>query len=104
MNTPVNPELAKLLAEKKIRIKCLSVLSYEEAYYLHPTIAEVVMELYEKFGIWIWVEQFDTSNEFEWVCRYENEGDCKDYDEILYKSPKEAYEAAIKYCLTDIIK
>lgn len=73
-------------------------------FYFAPTIAEVVMWLYEKHGIWIWVEQEDTTNEFQWLCRYENKGCCKDYDDKFYNSPTESYKAAIEYTLKNLIK
>ena len=30
------------------------------SHYPAPTIAEVVMWIYDKYGIWIWVERFST--------------------------------------------
>lgn len=61
-----------------------------------PSIADVIDWLYEKHGIWIWVEK-NTDNFTGWI-----------KTEIPYtvsdtKSPTKAYEAAIKYCLKEII-
>jgi hypothetical protein len=72
-------------------------------YFSAPTIAEVVMWFYEKHKIWVWVEQDKSSNEFQWLCRYEDNKICSDYDEIYYNSPIKAYEKAIEYILTDLI-
>lgn len=74
-----------------------------EVYTSAPTIAEVVMWLYEKHNIWIWVEQEDTTNQFQWFCRYENKGSCKDYDDKFYKTPTEVYLSAIEYTLNNLI-
>lgn len=69
-----------------------------------PTIAEVVVWLYEKHGIYIWVEQCENSNKFQWFNRYDtSSGKCKDYDEKFYTLPTEAYEAAIEYTLTKLL-
>ncbi len=64
-----------------------------------PTIGEVLDWIFEKYNIWLWVEQEDTTNKFEWLCRYEDKGACKDYDDKFYTTPLEAYEEAIKYVL-----
>ncbi len=76
-----------------------------------PTIAEVVMWLYEKHGIWIVVNPHKGKNnlgeffmEFDpdvWSftdeCEFHNTG-------LLYfNSPTEAYEAAIEYTLNNLI-
>lgn len=87
MNKEVNFEIAKLLEEKDV---------------LAPTIAEVVMWLYEKYGIWISVTK-------DW-----DVGKCLGFESIIdtndgiintetYNSPTEAYEAAIKYVLENLI-
>lgn len=68
-----------------------------DSIYLAPTIAEVVMWLYEKHGIWIWVEK-NTNNLFTaWV-----------KTNIPYtmpdtNSPTEAYEAGIEHILKNLI-
>ena len=104
MNTPVSFPIAEILF-KKHRV-------------LLSNISDVVMWLYEKHGIWIGVELTDNTCEFYlqptiWTCR---DRDWHDEDMInqakriclwrewKYNSPTEAYEAAIKYCLTNLIK
>lgn len=77
----------------------------EEIMYQAPTIAEVVMWLYEKHGIWIQV--FILNKTFAWklqdvntlviTCLYSQQ-------DKGYKSPTEGYEAAIIHVLNTIIK
>lgn len=82
-------------------------------YLVAPTIAEVVMWLYEKHTIWIGVELTDNTREFYfqptiWTSKdrdFHDEGMidqaksiCK-WKEWQYNSPAEAYEAAITYTL-----
>jgi hypothetical protein len=69
-----------------------------------PTIAEVVMWLYEKHGIWICV---DKAAGFDWW-KF-NIRILKDVGYVFgefgsdYNSPTEAYEAAIEYTLKNLI-
>lgn len=117
MNTTVSFKLAKLLKEKGFDEYCkLCVEDGDEKpfpfdsgnimhrnslhpYYSAPTIAEVIMWLYEKYKIWISVG-FDTKKWFEVITLL-------DKDDIIiqneYDSPTEAYEAGIEYCLTKLI-
>ena len=130
MNTPVNFEIAKLLKEKECVIKPLGLKNetdYVEGYewdcedendtvkitefqfedhvcyfrYLKPTIAEVVMWLYEKHEIWISVEK-------DW-----DDGKCLGFEAMIdgndgitntatFNSPTEAYSAAIEYTLKNL--
>lgn len=137
MNKEVSFESAKLLKEKGFGIdkkyqnchieKCYydkngdliecekqsGSLSLFEDKYSAPTIAEVVMWLYEKHGIWIVVnphkgEDEDDSGkpfmEFDpevWSFKYE----CIFHNTGLpyFNSPTEAYEAAFEYVLTNLI-
>ena len=129
MNKEVNFEIAELLKEKGFNLptrsyrqksavigseKILPLVSVEEPYdwnnyssevpyYSMPTIAEVVMWLYEKHGIWISVTK-------DW-----DVGKCLGFESIIdtndgfintetYNSPTEAYEAAITYCLENKIQ
>lgn len=141
MTTPVTFELAKLLKEKGIIIKPLFLkheTDYVEGYdwdiedeedslkvrefqfednicshlYLAPTISEVVMWLYEKYGIWIVNNWQDGSKTFIYeiidITSYENtikiqEQNYKDVGEAEYNSPAEAYSAAIEYTLNNLI-
>lgn len=114
MNTPVSFEIAKLLAEKGFDERCRFVHdtwnnihdwvedgegehrnSHKNAsiYYSAPTIADVVMWLYEKHNIWIGVNR---NPNFYYVVYSKTE--VKDIKNN-FNSPIEAYEAAIKYVL-----
>jgi hypothetical protein len=70
--------------------------------YSAPTIAEVVMWLYEKHGIWISVQPNEPYVDNDWCFAI-----FKDLRENIslkgYNSPTEAYEEAIKYCLSKLI-
>ena len=70
-----------------------------------PTIAEVVMWLYEKHEIWIIssyeLAEDNITKEWFWIA-------IKDGEEVAfnyggYTSPTEAYEAAITYCLNNLL-
>lgn len=133
MTTSVNFEIAKLLKEKSFNKKCSSAyikkenqdLFFTPAYtgitngieYLAPTIADVVMWLYEKHGIWVGVELIDNTLEFYfqptiWTCKDRDYNDenmidqaksvCK-WKEWKYFSPIKAYEIAFEYILTNLI-
>lgn len=111
MNTPVSFPIAKLLKEKGFdkKVLCcynidngkLSVAPHHElsnfnagVHYSAPTIADVVMWLYEKHGIWIEV-YFDGFKKNFYIVQ--------SGEEIEFNSPTEAYEAAIEYCLINLI-
>ena len=125
MNTPVSFDIAKLLKEKGFNEMCRQFWGYdstEEENILigensptfinnrgnddiaAPTIAEVVMWLYEKHGIWICVDKSEGFNWWKFNLRklkdvgYEYNGFGSDYN-----SPTEAYEAAIEYTLNKLI-
>ncbi len=129
MNKPISFELAKLLKQKNIVIKPLSLRSetdYVEGYdwdvddeedelkirefqfednvcshlFLSPTVGEVVMWLYENHGIWINVWMMD-KNEFYWGIDTNEEELTSDIDN--FSSPTEAYEAAIEYTLNNLL-
>ena len=125
MNTPVSFELAKLLKEKEYKDKNMlgTVRLSEPEFYdpngiIHnikdifeekdykiedcfnaPTIAEVVMWLYEKHWIWIGVEASDDFTMFCFRVR-KKEVSRLSFD---YNSPTEAYEAAIKYTSKNLL-
>jgi hypothetical protein len=65
-----------------------------------PTIAEVVMWLYEKHGIWIYVKQ---GYKWEWYIETVSNHPELKYNDGLEDSPTEAYEAAIEYILNELI-
>ena len=128
MNKEVNFEIAKLLKDKEFmdknmygEVRLSQPKFYDDNGVIHnikdafektelnlrecynaPTIAEAVMWLYEKYGIWISVTK-------DW-----DVGKCLGFESIIdtndgfintetYNSPTEAYEAAIKYTLENLI-
>ena len=60
-----------------------------------PTIAEVVMWLYEKHDIWIWVERCST--QFRPYAEEIGDERFGKWEGHKYNSPTEAYEAAITF-------
>ena len=128
MNTLINFELAKLLKEKGFDEptllcydKCDMLASYAETVFKPknyntsgyvksaPTIAEVIMWLYEKDGIWVRVTPIpysDNLTHWRWEHMSTNYStrNLKWKKEQDYMSPTEAYEAAIEYTLNNLIK
>jgi len=129
MNKLINFELAKMLKEsgfdlmvnyyfadngREERHQPLYPQNYNGALevglkHSRPTIAEVVMWLWEKHKIWIMVDltgltfyprgRMIDENGKHWA------GDFKiDGERINCTNPHEAYEYAIKYCLTILVK
>lgn len=111
MNLPVNHKLAKLLKEKGFNELCSNLyfdgklneitiqkVNYDDTlssrYYIAPTIAEVLMWLFKTREIWIEVYYDNSRKEFYTVLNGE---------EYKFKSPTEAYEAAIEYVLNNLI-
>ena len=88
MNTPISFELDKLLLEKDIPMP------------VNPTISDVVMWLYEKHGIWVYVDFY---NENRWFGVFRNKEGVKTELFDVFNSPTEAYEAAIEYTLKNLI-
>lgn len=70
-------------------------------YVSAPTIGEVVMWLYEKHGVYIWGSQ-ELSDSLDFSYRFR---DSSGFSPPIgaYNSPTEAYEAAIEYCLSNLI-
>ena len=133
MNKEVNPETKQLLFDKGWRYE----LSYsydpelggtrvnhslgeqrwnegKNLTYVDITIAEVVMWLYEKYGIWISVHEencrgyvgFDFNIVFvgdHETTVTQQEIQYKLLGETVFNSPTEAYEAAIEYTLNNLI-
>jgi len=72
-----------------------------------PTIADVVMWLYEKHGIWLYCE-IKGDNFYVKAKKIKSNwrrvvSGVVDNENILFNSPIEAYEAGIKYCLEKVI-
>lgn len=86
----------KNIAKKLYKIGEYATLN-DKNVYLAPTIAEVVMWIFETYGIWIAV----------FICKdFMFDIIIKDtvvHTELNFNSPTEAYEAGIKYCLEKII-
>jgi hypothetical protein len=133
MNTPVSFEIAKLLKEKGFDKKTDSayvdttpfsenendLVEYafpqnhneKEHRISAPTIAEVVMLLYDEHGVWI-VVSTTISKQFIYKCidmsgkkdpSKSNYPTCVSKDGTYYNSPTEAYLQAIKYTLKNLI-
>ena len=132
MNKPVSFELAKLLKEKgfeskshiaeywNVEGKQLLVETWEDEYdsfhhedcpdditfvCLAPTIAQLVMWLWEKHGIWISIlcdVGYDTLFTYKlYSTKIGSEHCIKNGDR--YDLPTEAYEAAIEYILNNLL-
>lgn len=75
-------------------------LDSKHVYYA-PTIAEIVMWLYEKYGIWI--SSTVVCNRFRYEIVPLDRQEKFEYSSFDYNSPTEAYEAAIEYTLKNLI-
>lgn len=119
----VSFEIAKLLKEKKCDLNheymaftYVVTEKYPEGeLFLIPTIADVVMWLYEKHGIWIgvdcdcygilWYANLSVASEKNWDnidLRHEIISASKKFPNE-HNSPTEAYESAIEYTLNNLI-
>jgi len=124
MNTPVSFELAKLLTEKEIIFKteiyyssATKVTSVSYTEFAAPTIAEVVMWLYEKHEIWISVDWMSRTKPYNsgFYCHLRGTNKNLNQDNFVsinntkepgyevFNSPTEAYEAAIEYTLNNLV-
>lgn len=107
LNKVIDFSTAKLLKEKGFnkrsepnRYNKIGELTLLEGINA-PTIAEVIMWLYEKHGIWIAVTQ-ELGYTTTFCYQIMGEHISATY-KAYFKSPTEAYESAIKYCLTNLI-
>ena len=118
MHTPVSFEIAKLLKEKGFDKRTSLVWLYSlgkthlrevhlslelhNSEYNAPTIAEVVMWLYEKYGVWISVtfKRHSENKHFAYNIRQANGIETYLWE---HTSPTEAYEASIEYTLNNLI-
>ena len=116
MNTPINFEIAKLLKEKGFdelsdfwyyssgelhhNACAWNNLKLADTNYSAPTIAEVVMWLYEKKGNWIEVRDITRSAIVgdRFTAYIDQDSDLKEYE-----SPTEAYLSAIIYILNNLL-
>lgn len=102
MNTPIKIELAKLLKEKGFEQNPMKHINQAtmNGTLVFPTIAEVVMWLYEKYGIWISVFKYkDHAADVNDPWLFRNQ-----FDRGEYLSPTEAYEVGIRYALDNLIR
>lgn len=122
MNTSVNSEIAKLLKEKGFDEQSLTIYQDGEILFLKstisnsqfltsrnytaPTISEVVMWLYEKHGIWVTVRINASDKTFQYSIHNVNtmKGSLDNIECAGFILPTEAYTAAIKYTLENLIK
>lgn len=71
-----------------------------------PTICQAVMWLYEKHGIWIDVSlnQFSKPKDLQWMYSIVFTKECTySHSSKSFNSPTEAYEAAIKHTLENLL-
>lgn len=116
MITTISFELAKLLKEKGFKSESKAfydglgeLLHYNHSNnemqrfrYEASIIAEVIMWLYEKHGVWIYlVPAEDNKDVFKPFFRGKNIID--QHLTEFFNSPTEAYEAAIEYTLNNLI-
>lgn len=78
-------------------------------YYSAPTIAEIVMWLYEKHEIWIQVKPGGKLETWDFIVQKKDNTFAVSYFEIkqhkpFFNSPTEAYEEGIKYVLNNMNK
>ena len=105
MNKPINYNLVQLLKEKDEIFDVISTLDY-------PTIAEVIVWLYEKHETWI----FSYLLGMKYFCYTIQKVQTKDTNlplielvkdsitsDELFDTLDKSYEKAIKYCLEKII-
>lgn len=72
--------------------------------HLYSEIMQIIMWLYEKHGIWIYISDSSARLGFRYqIQRLKILGENNFSSEERYNSPIEAYEDAIKYCLEKII-
>lgn len=124
MNKEVSFNIAKLLKEKGYNLPCKkyypddsNLLSTNRGSIRHkayrintPTIAEVVMWLYEKHGVWITVNWYNYNNNsifwsytIEKIVSYPKPIDYTPKKTTNCSEPIAAYEAAIEYTLNNLI-
>lgn len=68
-----------------------------------PTIADVIMWLYEKYGIWIYTVKDYDMPKFNYAIQRPHIYSVLSHLHNDFSSPKEAYETAIEYTLKNLI-
>lgn len=123
MNTTVNFEIAKLVKKegydnvtdliymtnhsKEVLFENINGLKHSDGnnpFCSAPTIAEVVMWIYEKYGVWISVDMIFVENQtyFYYIITESND-DVIDIQSEKYNTATEAYSSAIEYTLKNLI-
>jgi len=80
----------------------------DNPFVSRPTIQLAVKWIYENFGYWIYCE----IHKDKFYCKAKKVksnwrrviSGIINNENVLYKSPQDAYQAAIKYCLIELIK
>ena len=136
MNKEVNFEIAKLLKDKGFDEPCYNAYNKHGMQFangwleyiwedeitlpfnknalwpedvLAPTIAEVVMWLYEKYGIWISVQLYvhlGNVSKFQFTIQSQKSKSINSIVQLNtnpFNSPTEAYSAAIEYTLNNLL-
>lgn len=128
MNTPVSFEIAKLLKEKgydettqliymtnhtsEVLFENINGLKHSDGnnpFCSAPTIAEVVMWLYEKYGIWLKIGLYThlgNVSKFQFTIETKKHKSINSIVQLNtnpYKSLQKAYEAAITHTLNNLI-
>lgn len=133
MNNLVNFETAKILKAKGFNLKVINFYNYErlsclsdkdrqlndglvnynpinwnstkEHYTSAPSIAEVVMWLFEKHNVWIQVHRWTNQpvDDEIWINCFAAYVNGDNMDAAIFKTPAAAYEAAIEYTLKNLI-
>ena len=114
-------EVANLLKEKGFEGICdyaysnkgnyfeIDRSNFDEVYCLRPTLQMAMKWLREKHGIFIGIQPYDSyyeeRYEFEISTKQNNsyEWDFKDVEDSIFEGYENAVEAALKYCLENLI-
>jgi hypothetical protein len=92
----------KNIPKKLYTVGVHAVLNIENIYFA-PSIADVVMWLYEKHKIYIWASGYKRANNRTYFDYYFSISKLNDKSSNFFNSPTEAYEAAIEYTLKNLI-
>ena len=119
MKTPVSSPLAKLVKEKGFDQNPMKYVNQAttEGTLVFPTIADVIMWLYEKHGVWIEVTTNNNPQVRKEFVSFDARVIHRDRNikfRVLmntqinkytepFNSPTEAYEAAVEYVLNNLI-
>ena len=87
---------------KKLWLSGKAATLYSKHVFYAPTIADVIMWLYEKYEIWVAINPFYTME----GKRFSSDVWKNNYKISVnhFKTPTDAYEAAIEYSLVNLVK